>query len=152
MISCVRSGIFVAGMEKAIFSVWQIMSFGNGCLLFRFTVMMCVYIAVPGGKYVESFVREISRSSALYFSPWCLLPRRELFQYFLRLQQVWQFGRGFCSWAWVSSFLLVVVDLGHGVENDSWPVTVVTVLQRARECIHLVFSTITVTCRFGLSA
>ena len=46
----------------------------------------------------------------------------------------------------------IVVGLGHGVEYYCWPVTVVTVLKRAREGIRLVSSTMTVTCRSGLSA
>ena len=51
------------------------------------------------------------------------------------------------------SFLptLVVVGLGYGVEYCCWSIVVATILQRAREGVDLDSSTMTVTCRFGLS-
>ena len=69
--------------------------------LYRYGV--CIYSG--SREQIDVFVRETSRSLALYFSPSFLLSRRELLLNFLRLQQFWEFGRGFCSWGRVSSCL-----------------------------------------------
>ena len=123
---------------------------GKGYMLFRFTVMMCVFLAVVGGKlrFLSGRTRDLwhctFRHSFRFVSAnYCNL--------FYDCNSFWSLGKVF---AHGSEFpLSLKVDgLGHGVENYCWPVTVVNVLKRTREGVRLVFSIVTVTCRFGLAA
>ena len=65
----------------------------------------------------EIFVRETSRSSALYFPSLFLVCRRELWKCFQRLQQFRELGRGFCSRGFPLSFLS-----SHWFRSWSWEI------------------------------
>ena len=68
MIGGIRRSNFVAGMEYAFFASGNSMFCGKGCMLSRFTVMVCVSIAVVGGKsrFLSARPRDLL---ALRFSP-----------------------------------------------------------------------------------
>ena len=73
-------------------------------MLSRFTVMVCVSIAVVGGKIRFSFGRPRDFWHWIFHRSFCFLGANYC-NLFYDLQQFWGVGRGFCSWGWVSSCL-----------------------------------------------
>ena len=120
------------------------------CMLSRFTVVVCVSIAVVGGKLRFLSGRPRDFRHWIFHHSFCFLGATDnLFYDCSRFGSLWEvFARG----GEFPVAFLNVVGLGHGVEDYCWPVTVVTVLQRTREGVRLVFPIMTVSCRFGLSA
>ena len=68
----------------------------KGCMLSRFTVMMCVSIAVVGGKLRFLSGRPCDVRHRIFhrnFAFWA-----QTIVIFSTIATVWEFGRGFCSW------------------------------------------------------
>ena len=87
---------------------------------------MCIYSGSRGKS--ETFVLETSRSLALYFAAYIFLFLGAKYcNIFYDCNSLGGFGEVFAHGGEFPLSFLIVVGLGHGVDNYCWPVTVVTV-------------------------
>ena len=85
-------------------------------MLSRFTVMVCVSMAVVGGK-LRFFVRETSRSFALYFRHRLCFLGANYCTFFYDCSGWGSLGEDFAHGGEFHLAFLVVVAPGHGVET-----------------------------------